>query len=423
MKSARLASLRLLMVKKARQVFLGVRDLQGCVATEQGQMVREASAYFEAFFEEREVDEREEAFLLDQVGGRVTPELAEAMEGPLLLDELESALRGMGKRRAPCIDGLPAEFYLRFWGLLGPVVLEVLREVLAAGTLGATMAKGVISLVYKKGEPADLANWRPLSMLCVDNKLLARVLAGCLREVTALAVHADQTCGVAERSARLNLQLLWDLTAWAEDRGLPLMVVGMDQAKVQWGFSFKLLGRMGFSQRFVGWLKTMYSGVLSVGELNGHLGEPFRLAADVWQGCPLSPLLYILYMEPLAAAIRADDRVEGVLVPGSGGLKVKLSQYADDTTLLLDSDICLSRVLDIFQRFGRAAGAELNLAKSAVNFFGRWKGWTEVLAGLTLCQGPLKSLGLSFEVTGRAMTNWSQCPSGVQRKLSLWKAR
>ena len=167
------------------------------------------------------------------------------------------------------------------------------------------------------------------------------------------------------------------------------MVVGMDQAKafdrVQWGFLFKLLGWMGFSQRFVGWVKTMYSGVVSVVELNGHLGEPSRLAAGVRQGCPLSPLLYVLYMEPLAAAIRADDRVEGVLVPGSGGLKVKLSQYADDATLLLDSDICLSRALDIFQQSGRAAGAELNLDKSAVKFFGRWKGRTEAPAGLTLC--------------------------------------
>ena len=404
---------------------MGVRDPRGQVVTDSGAMVREASAYFKVFFEEREVEEQEEAFFMGQVGRRVPVELVEGLEAPLALKELECALRGMGSRRAPGIDGLPAEFYLRFWGWLGPVVLEVLQEVLRAGTLGPTMAKGVISLVFKKGEPTDLVNWRPLSMLCVDYKLLARVLAGRLREVMPLVVHADQTCGVAGRSARLNLQLIRDLTAWAEDRGL--MVVGLDQAKVfdrvQWGFLFQLLGRLGFGQRLVGWLRTLYSGAVSVVGLNGHLGEPFRLASGVRQGCPLSPLLYVLYMEPLAAAIRADERVEGGLVPGGGGLRVKLSQYADDTTLLLGSDICLRRALGTFQRFGRAAGAELNLAKSAVKFFGRWKGREEAPAGLMLCRGPLKVLGVNFDAAGSATANWNQRLAGVQRKLSLWRAR
>lgn len=60
------------------------------------------------------------------------------------------------------------------------------------------------------------------------------------------------------RSVRWNLQLIRDAVAWAEDRHLPLMVVGLDQAKafdrVHWGFMFRVLGRLGFSQGFVRWL-------------------------------------------------------------------------------------------------------------------------------------------------------------------------
>ncbi|KAK2877722.1 hypothetical protein Q8A73_019241 [Channa argus] len=52
-----------------------------------------------------------------------------------------------------------------------------------------------------------------------------------------------------------------------------------------------------------------------------------------------------------AEAIRADASVRVTLVPGGGDLRVKLSQYADDTTLLLDSDECVVRALEVLRIF------------------------------------------------------------------------
>ncbi|KAK2873894.1 hypothetical protein Q8A73_024406 [Channa argus] len=67
-----------------------------------------------------------------------------------------------------------------------------------------------------------------------------------------------------------------------------------------------------------------------------------------------------------AEAIRADASVRVTLVPGGGELRVKLSQYADDTTLLLDSDECVARALELFEDFGRVSGARLNIGKCTV---------------------------------------------------------
>ncbi|KAK2871913.1 hypothetical protein Q8A73_024597 [Channa argus] len=52
-----------------------------------------------------------------------------------------------------------------------------------------------------------------------------------------------------------------------------------------------------------------------------------------------------------AEAIRADASVRVTLVPGGGDLRVKLSQYTDDTTLLLDSDECVVRALEVLRIF------------------------------------------------------------------------
>ena len=71
-----------------------------------------------------------------------------------------------------------------------------------------------------------------------------------------------------------------------------------------------------------------------------------------------------------------------------------MTQYADDTTLLLGSDASLIRALETFQDFTKASGAVLNLTKSSVKFFGQvlWKGRTEVSqVGWLTVQGPCGS--------------------------------
>lgn len=412
---------------RAKRVVTGVRDEQGRIVSDRVQMVRAATDYYRTAFSEKEIDVGSGEVFLDLLTQRVPLNIAQTLDAPLTLEELEGALNRMNRRKVPGIDGLPAEFYLKFWDILGPVLLEILSAVLRTGAMGGSLATGVISLLFKKGDPTDLGNWRPLTMLCVDYKLLAKVLADRLGTALAHVVHVDQTCAVAGRSVRWNLQLIRDAVAWAEDRQLPLMVVSLDQAKafdrVHWGFMFRVLSRLGFTDRFVGWLRVLYTSVGSTVSVNGHLGEVFRVHAGVRQGCPLSPLLYILYMEPLAAAIRADPGVKGFLIPGSGGLRVKLSQYADDTTLLLDSDACLTRSLEIIQSFGRAAGAKLNTAKSSLKFFGRWKDRTDVPGGLPLCEGPLKVLGVSFEIVHSATVNWTRRFLAAQKKLALWRSR
>ncbi|KAJ4923532.1 hypothetical protein JOQ06_021598 [Pogonophryne albipinna] len=388
--------------KKARQVVTGFRDSQGIVVTEECQVVRVATDHFRDSFKEKDVGRGDD--FLELLERQVPGDIVQALELPLTVSELEGALNRMNKGKVPGIDGLPVELYAKFWSILGPVLLEVLTEVLQAGEMSGSLATGVISLLYKKGDRTEIGNWRPLTMLCVDYKLLAKVLTDRLGEAMPHLVHVDQTCAVPGRSTRWNLQLLRDAIAWAEDRNLPLMLVALDQTKafdrVQWRFMFSILERLGFGKVFIRWLRTLYMHVGSRVVVNGYLGDVFRLQSGVRQGCPLSPLLYVLYMEPLAAAIRADKGVRGFLVPGSGGLRVKLSQYADDTTLLLDRDECLMRSLQIMEEFGRASGSKLNCAKSSVKFFGKWRERMDVPGGLAFCPGPIKVLGVSKRAYG-----------------------
>ena len=72
-------------------------------------------------------------------------------EGPLTVAECHQALLGMARRKAPGSDDLPAEFYIRFWDVLGTDLVEVFNFCFSAGFLTRSQRPGVISLTFKKG--------------------------------------------------------------------------------------------------------------------------------------------------------------------------------------------------------------------------------------------------------------------------------
>ena len=74
--------------------------------------------------------------------------------------------------------------------------------------------------------------------------------------------------------------------------------------RVEWEFLFCTLERMGFGPSFCKWVQTLYTGVQSSVIVNCFLSEFFNLHRGVRQGCPLSPLLYVLVAETLAAALK-----------------------------------------------------------------------------------------------------------------------
>ena len=93
-----------------------------------------------------------QATLLDNVLSSLSSVQAAVSEGLLSLDECFTALSGMAKRKAPGLDGLPAEFYVKFWSVLGIDLVDVLNSCYRSGAMTLSQRRGVISLTFKKGD-------------------------------------------------------------------------------------------------------------------------------------------------------------------------------------------------------------------------------------------------------------------------------
>ena len=90
-------------------------------------------------------------------------------------------------------------------------------------------------------------------------------------------------------------------------------------------------------------LTFFYSDIQSAVDVNGHLSSFFLLSRGIRQGCPLSPLLYVLVAEVLACNIRANPQIHGILLPGSVSPLPVISQYIDDISLVVTSDDSIGR--------------------------------------------------------------------------------
>ena len=126
------------------------------------------SSFYSSLFTASPTDASAQESLLDNIVSSLPTDQSDLCEGLLTVDECFAALVGMARRKAPGSDGLPAEFYLKFWAVLGQDLVQVLNSCYRSGSLSLSQRRGVISLSFKKGDRLDMRNWRPISLLNVD---------------------------------------------------------------------------------------------------------------------------------------------------------------------------------------------------------------------------------------------------------------
>ena len=104
--------------------------------------------------------------------------------------------------------------------------------------------------------------------------------------------------------------------------------------RVNWTFFFAVLEKCGFGESFIHWIKTLYNSPRTAVTTNGITSQPITLHRGTRQGFPLSPSLFALFIEPLATAIRLNDKITGITTPNTTH---KISLYADDVLLFLQN--------------------------------------------------------------------------------------
>ena len=99
----------------------------------------------------------------------------------------------MESGKSPGSDGFPAEFYSRFWGLLGNDMVDTLNFSFREGFLSDSQRRRILCLLLKKDDPLTLKNWRPISLLNLDYKIAIKALSNRIRKVLPAILNEDHS--------------------------------------------------------------------------------------------------------------------------------------------------------------------------------------------------------------------------------------
>ena len=110
--------------------------------------------------------------------------------------KIKKAVYSMENDKSPGIDGLTTNFYKHFWPILGDKLTCVCNHAFHTGHLSITQRRGIITLIFKKGDCSLLKNWRPITLLTTDYKIFTKALANRLQRVLPSIILTDQTASI-----------------------------------------------------------------------------------------------------------------------------------------------------------------------------------------------------------------------------------
>lgn len=183
------------------------------------------------------------------------------------------------------------------------------------------------------------------------------------------------------------------------------------------------LCKMGCGPSFIRWVDPFYTNVQSAFSVNGYQSSFFSLSRGVRQGCALFPLLYVLVSEVLAANIHAVPHTPGLSLPGAQRPLSPISQYADDTSLIVSSDTAIHAVFDIYALFEKGSGAKINMTKSKGLWLGAWSGRLDPPVALDWTSDKIKVLGVFLGPGNLEEENWRPRISAVENVLASSRQR
>ena len=157
--------------------------------------------------------------------------------------------------------------------------------------------------------------------MCIDYKILTKILANRLKNVLPHIISKEQTCSIPNRNIFNNLFQIRDIIMLTKEKNNKLYILQVDQEeafdKIDHDFLYKIINKMGFSNEFIQFVKILYRNNISYVINNGYLSSPIKLLRGLRQGCPLSLPLYVIHGEVTTVNINNNENIKGVKIPNN----------------------------------------------------------------------------------------------------------
>ena len=316
------------LVNEKGEEFFETKDILGC----------KKDFYQNLYFNHTNIDETPLQDVLGENANKLSDEKSATLEGEISYTEIANALKNMKNNKSPGLDGFTVEFFKFFWVDIGAFILRSINYGYRNGSLSVTQKQGLITCLPKPNKSRlSLKNWRPISLLNVVYKLASSVKANRVKQTLQDIIHENQKGFIAGRFIGENIRLIYDVLFETKQQTIPGLILSIDFEKafdtVSWKFISKTLDYFNFGESIKKWIHIFQKGAETSILQNGFMSEFFLLKRGCRQGDPLSPYIFLLCAEVLGQMLRKHINIKGIVINNK---EMKISQYADDTQILLD---------------------------------------------------------------------------------------
>jgi hypothetical protein len=348
-------------------------------------------------------------------------------------EEVLKVVKNMKGDKAPGPDGFSMDFIKACWGVIKEDFMAVFREFHSKARFQDSLNATFIALIPKKVGAVDLKDFRPISLVGVVYKIIAKVLADRLKSVLDKIISKSQNAFVKGRQILDSVLIGNECIDSRLSSGIPGLLCKLDLEKaydhVNWDFLLHILQKCGFGEKWRNWIGFCISTVRYSVLVNGEPAGYFNSSRGIRQGDPLSPLLFVLVMEALSSMmVEAENRglVAGFSIgpANNSGLRVTHLLFADDTLIFCDAEEEQLRNLRcLFLCFEAASGLKINLSKSEIVPIGEVQN-IDSLASIFDCRVVglhMKYLGMPLGAHYKDNTIWNGMIETTERRLAGWK--
>ena len=302
-----------------------------------------------------------------QKAQQIPSELAAAAGSPIITEQaVRRGLRHVAPGKAAGPDRIPMEIWRWYKDQLAPILSKIYTAIGHLGRVPQGALNGEIHPFHKAGNRADMSNYRPITLLNTDYRLLAKILASRLGPLLGHAIGPSQTAFLPGRQIGDNILLRQLLPSalklnarYHSDCPSSAAMVFIDFAKaydtVNRCFLYTVMEAVGVGEGFIKWATTLLTETKTTTAVNGYISPLYEYQIGVRQGCPLAPILYLFIAWALWCWL---DQCPVVGVQISPNIEIKGDQFADDTHVLLKSHstMHISQFLRHMALFAAATG-------------------------------------------------------------------
>ena len=410
--------------------WLKVKTLEGKYEEGIEKILKRQVEFYQKLYKSEGQDKTCADSLLECVDDNINQVDKTMLDKPISFEELKKSVHSMKKGKSPGEDGIGAEFYQMYWEDIGGDFTDVVHEVFLEGDLSSSQKKGLITLLYKKGEREDIANWRPITLLNLDYKIIAKSLASRLKEILPKIIHPSQKGSIAERRIDHGIRLIQDVITYHEQEKLGGAIIFLDQTKafdrVERSWLKQTLEKFGFGENFVKWVTILYDDAESSILTNGYRSKHFKIERSVRQGCPIAPYLYVLQAEPFMCSVRKNSKINGIKVPPQNPMspekEVKNGAFVDDTQLFISTVPSIDEIFRTIGTYEKASGAAANYQKTEGMLLGSWKERPPPSNKIKWKQ-QIKALGVWHGYNIDENKYWEEKLAKIEKNLKMWRKR